>query len=377
MNAQLLNIVTKKKSNPLVIASTDDFEFSEGNPVDAHALIQSPNVSLYCLDHPNQQAIFVETPHSVNLAQAPFYYQAQYENTTGLYGLAYDTLHQLANEIDIDSKRIIFIHSVGRSGSTLLSSVLNEVENIVGYSEPDVFTQLVQIRAWDGSNEAEVSELVKSCTKVFCKGTAQTPNPTTWVIKCRSFGIQNADFLYKHFPHSKNIFLYREAITWYASNMRAFIEGDQSPEVRAFWQMWFSPLVPSIAKYSVEKGEILSFPQMGMLMWLSILEAYSSLQQQGAPIIAARFQDLIAAPHQVITKILEFCEVRPSNLDEIFKVLEKDSQFGTIISRENVQQKEFTLTEAQKTEILQILQGHPVIQTPDFVVPATLFLDPS
>jgi len=50
----------------------------------------------------------------------------------------------------------------------------------------------------------------------------QTPHPRGWVIKFRSFTIELGDLLHKHFPNTRNIFLYRNAEPWLNSMLRAF-----------------------------------------------------------------------------------------------------------------------------------------------------------
>jgi len=62
MTARILNIESRRRKNYLGISSPTDFQFSEGDTIDAHVVIESPNISLYCLDHEYQRALFVETP---------------------------------------------------------------------------------------------------------------------------------------------------------------------------------------------------------------------------------------------------------------------------------------------------------------------------
>ena len=372
MNVHILKLEGRSREDPFEIVSPADFEFSEGNSIDAQAVIENPNISLYCLDHENRRAIFVETPGSVDLSQAPFYFQAQYENAIGLFGVPYEILYRLANDIHLDSKRLILIYSVGRCGSTLLSSVFNQVEDIVSMSEPDVFTQIVAIREWDGSNEAQVSALLQSCTKVLCKSPGRNRPALAWVIKFRSFGIEIADLLFKHFPETRTIFLYRDAETWWKSNYRAFVQDDvKASAYLAMAQAWLSSLVPLVAEYSSEKGALSSLVKVGTLMWLSVMERYLTLYEQGAPMLAVRFKDLITAPERVIREVFKYCGFTTSNLTEVFKVMGEDSQAGTLLSREKLRHIEVNLTDEHKAEMAQILQSRPIIQTPDYILPNT------
>jgi hypothetical protein len=372
MTARILNIESRRLKNPLGITSPTDFHFSEGDTIDAQVVIEDPNISLYCLDHEYQRALFVETPADVDLSQAPFYYQAQYEKTVGLFAVPYDELHRLANDIRLDSKCLLLIYSVGRSGSTLLSSSFNQLENIVSLSEPDIYTQLAAIREWDGSNDVEVSELLYSCTKVLCNSPRQNILTFTWAIKFRSFSIEIADLMFKHFPDAKTIFLYRDAETWLKSAVRAFVQDDvNSAEYLAAIQASLSPLVPLIDKHFPQKGVSLSIAKIGTLMWLSVMECYLKLHQQGVPMLAVRFKELISLPKQTIEEVFKYCDIPTTDLEVVFKILDRDSQAGTVLSRANIQKNPVELPDDFMAEVERILLEHPKIQTPHFVVPNT------
>jgi len=367
MAANLLTIKERKRPDPFAVADPSDFEFEVGEVIDAQTIVTNPRITLYCLDHTNHRALFVETAPGVDLSQAPFFYQAQYENTVNLYGVSYDTLHQLAEDISFDSQKLMLVYSTGRSGSTLIGFALNAVDGVVGISEPDVFTQLVTLREWDGSNEAEISALVKSCMKFLCKPTEQIPNPVAWSIKFRSFSIELGDLLYKHFPDAKVVFLYRQLESWAVSTMRAFIEND-TIELRTWFQGWLTTLVPSIAKHARENGSVLSLFTMGALMWTSILERCVELQENGVPMLVIRFEDIKSAPQDAARKIIEYCGFSNVDMKSVFDVLEKDSQAGSGVSQEMTAQNDFQLTDVHRADFAKVLQAHPVIQSGDFVI---------
>ena len=370
MTANVLTIRERKRQDPFSVADPSDFEFEVGETINPQIVVADPRITLYCLDHANQRALFVETSPGVDLSQAPFFYQAQYENTVNLYGVSYDTLHQLADDISLDGQQLMLVYSTGRSGSTLIGFALNAVEGVVGISEPDVFTQLVSLREWDGSNEAEISALVKSCMNFLCKPTEQIPDPMAWSIKFRSWSIELGDLLYKHFPDAKNIFLYRNLESWVVSTMRAFIEND-TIELRTWFQMWLATLVPSIAKHARENGPILSLFTMGAMMWTSILERYMELLENGVPMLAVRFEDIKSAPRDATRKIIDYCGFSNVDMKSVYEVLEKDSQADSAVSQEMVGHRDFKLTDAHRADFAQVLQAHPVIHSGEYVVPAT------
>jgi hypothetical protein len=371
MQAHVLQITARKRQDPIAFAEPADFEFSQGAAIDPQIIITNPLISLYCLDHANRRALFVETSPGVDLTQAPFYYQAQYENAIRLIGIPYETLHQLANQIPVDHACLIFIHSVGRSGSTLLSAALNAIPGTIDYSEPDVFTQLVLFRQLQGVDEAEISELVRSCTRMFCKSTEQTPHPVRWGIKFRSFVIELGDLLYAHFPQAKTIFLYRHAEGFMASSMRAFGAAMDTPEIRTTVQGWLSPLVPPVAKHVREGGSLLSYASLSAWLWIRTIERYMELKQLGMSGMAVRFEDLKSTPNETIRSIIEYCGLSTKNIEAVYQVFEKDSQAGSTLSQEKLRQSPFELTQTHRLDLAQALQAHPFIKSADFRIPAS------
>ena len=79
MNANALDITARKRQNPIGIADPTDFEFNEGPAIDPQVVMTNPLISLYCLDHANRRALFVETKPGLDLSQAPF---MNYHNIT-------------------------------------------------------------------------------------------------------------------------------------------------------------------------------------------------------------------------------------------------------------------------------------------------------
>jgi len=107
------------------------------------------------------------------------------------------------------------------------------------------------------------------------------------------------------------------------------------------------------------------------MLWLNVLERYSTLQNSGMPGLAIRYEDMKTAPHETLQKIFEYCGLPTSNMEAVYQVLEKDSQAGSGVSQETLSHKKSGLTESQRTDLFRELQAHPTIQSPDFVIPGT------
>lgn len=369
MSARILSIIGKQRPHPLGLASLDDFYYHEGDAIDPRVVLTRPTLSLYCLDPPNHRAIFVETAPEVDLSAAAFYYQAQYDAAQRLVSVPYETLHALARAVPLDPRRLILIYSVGRCGSTLVSRVLNQAEGVVSVSEPDVYTQLLTLRAADGSQDPEVSALVRSCTQILCASSARGRGASASALKFRSFVIGLADLLSHHFPEAKVVFLYRQAVSWARSMVRAFRLFD--PEVEALLpplQPLVSPFMPVVAAQEVAPPSPLAWLSY---LWVSVMERCLDLQRQGVPMFVARYEDLQAAPLEVLEALLAYCGVRARDAGAIDRVLVEDSQAGTSLSRDHAQASTRAFGVEHVAELHRLIHTYSPLLTPDFVMPQT------
>jgi hypothetical protein len=78
-----------------------------------------------------------------------------------------------------------------------------------------------------------------------------------------------------------------------------------------------------------------------------------------------------AAPQETIRKIFEYFELSTMSMEAVNRVLEKDSQAGSAVSRQALNHKQARLTDTQRADLFRELQAHPTVRTPDVVVPGT------
>lgn len=377
MKAQVFGVTSRKKSNPFGIAAVEDFELSEKGFVDAQTILDNPHVSLYCLEPQNQQAVFVETPAVADVLAAPFYYVSQYEHATQVLKISYETLERLADRVTLDDQRVILIYSMGRCGTTLASSAFSQAEDVVSLSEPDVFTQLVQMRGFSSTNDVGVSALVRVCLLLTCKDWVDGQQPV-WVLKFRSFVIEIADMIYAHFPQAKSLFLYRHVNPWGQSMARAFGGNEPPTQERliGFW-MWTKMVVKKLAHYNLVSLEEISAGLLVGLLWLNYMERCLERLDAGQPMLPVRYEELKADPELVIGRIFDYCGVHAADINNLRDVLNKDSQSETLISRDQLKQIDWEIDPGDIAIVQQIIAEHPIINTPDYRLPGTLELPSS
>jgi len=368
-NCYELTIHAKVKSNPFDIVSADDFQVQSGRAIDPRVVLEQPTVSLYCLDHANQRALFVDTAPEVDLLQAPFYFIAQYEAAQRLIAVPYATLHTLAGEVELDPQRIILFYSTGRCGSTLFSHVLNQTPTVVSFAEPDVFTQLVMLRTAGQSNDAEVTALLYDSLMIMC-ANARQHGFQYWAFKFRSYVLSVSDLLYQAVPAAKLLFLYRNALTWARSFSRAFGATDAALEDRVE-KYGYRYVIPSIDAHLRTHTHAMSWLEYLAHMWVSTMQDSRSLQQRGAPLACARFEDLQVAPQAIIQVLLAHCGLPMPDPARLARVLSEDSQSGTA----GAQDREVPvrrLSEADLAELDRIIRQYDPKLAPETTLPQTV-----
>jgi len=376
MSVRYLNIEAKHRQMTGYLASVKDFSVSPGDETDADTILANPNISLYCLDDVNQAAIFVELPDDIDLAVAPFVYQTQYEQALRLLTVPYETFRQIGYALPA-VQNLIMIYMSGRSGSTLVNAILNRLDGVVSLSEPDVATQFVHLRDANGQRDPELRELLDCTMRILAKPTP-FKTPTHFAVKVRNEGVQVMDLYQTTFPQAKNLYLYRDALGFITSFYRIFKRAgfpEMSP-LEEYFQMaqkLFRLDAQRMIPLLDTNVQQISIPEQLTLWWLLSLEEYLAQYNRSIPVLAVLYSDLISTREQVVSAIFEFCGLPMSQLAAALTAFEQDSQAGTDLARENpAEGNSQRLTDDQLEDIVRILQRHPFINDPDYVVPGTL-----
>lgn len=379
MTAQYLTIKRKHRQFAAVLASLADFSCAPSDVVSPDIVPVSPTLSLYCLDDAERCAIFVELPVGVDLTRVPFVYQMQYDQAQRLLAVPYDTFRRLAHTLPA-VERLIVIYSMGRSGSTLLSHLLNAVPSVVSLSEPDVATQFVHLRRTRGVGEAgetALRELLDCTVRCLFNPSAVGPK-AAYALKLRAHGLRAMDLFQATFPRATHLFLYRDALGFVASFtriLRRFGAPENAPvgEALAQFGQYFDQDMAPLQAYLEEGTTALSLPQQFTLMWLAGMEWYLAQYAKGIPVLAVRYDDLAVQRERVLNAILAYCGLPPTQAPNILDVFAQDAQADTALARDNPEQgNQLRLSDEEQEAIARILRQHPVVTAPDFVAPGTL-----
>lgn len=371
MNATSFEIIQKRRPNPVGLVDIQDYELQESGQIDAPEILANDNITLYALDLEKGQAVFVDSASPTELSQAPFYYQAQYERAVRVITLPFETMIELAQSVALDDRKLIFIESMGRCGSTLASKLFAQLPGVINMSEPDTLTQLVVARFMQPDQQGTLKMLLDACMHLLCK----TPVQTAWVIKGRSWVIELGDWLFELYPRAKSLYLYREAESWINSNLMAFVDvaGKTPEEMRQMEiesRSWMKLLVPSIARH--EPDQHLTATGLTTMMWLDNMERYMDWHKLGIKMLAIPYSNWKLNARRTALSMLDYCGHCPDDLTSIEETLMKDSQAGSVVAQDALKRKSAPSGLLDPVEMHHHLQNHAYLKTPDFEVANTL-----
>jgi len=366
--------LTIKKCNrvhPIRVVGPTDFTTEAAGEIKPEEVLRDPKFSLYCFDPENASAIFVEASDPSAVDRAPFYYQAQVQYAVGLVSMPFDAFHKVTAAIPEPPKGLIFIHSVGRCGSTLISKVLEGIPAIHSLSEPDDLTQMVGLRA-EGFPDEALRRLLESSVRWRCKPRLGSAVGHV-AIKSRSEVMVLADLLGPAFPHSKHFFLYRDGVSWMRSVFRGWsperdvYDEDLNRKMETSWSNTI-PLVRELSRNEAPMNAI----QIRVLAWITCMEGYLRLKATDIPLSCARYEDLTANPIPILEQFFAFCGIDDVNWTVIHEVLGRDSQAGTIYDREERRKQGRELTPELEQDVRGMIALRPLLSTSDVVLPGTL-----
>ncbi|MBP0019831.1 MAG: sulfotransferase [Cyanobacteria bacterium SBLK] len=372
MDARQLTIESKHRQYHRFLASLKDFSYREDGEVNPRKLLDNPQMSLYCLDESNRQAVFVEISVGIDLAKVPFVCRTQYEQARRLMTVPYVTFNQLADRLP-PVEQPIFIYTTGRSGSTLLHHVLNESGVAVSLSEPDTPTQFANLRhGRDDDRDGELSNLARSSLRFLFKNYRDR-DIRAHALKFRSHGTQVMDLFQAVFPHAKNIFLYRQVLDFLTSNLRIY-QNREYPVYSSFqaWRNQFEHFwgadLSQIEAYEEEIGETMTILKEATLEWILTMEWYRAQCDRGIPALTLRYTDLIHSKEETANNIFKYCNLPLDTVRQALQAYSRDSQSGTPLGRKNTGLGDrYRLNETQREWVAKILMRHPFLELGDRV----------
>lgn len=356
-------------------ANIKDFTLREDGTDDTAHLLSRPDLSLYCLNLEHKEAVFVSTPPEVDLEEAPFYYEAQFEHAHAVFTVSFDTFLNLAAQIT-PADTLVLIHNIGRCGSTLLSKAFSQLESCTSYSEPDYFTQIAFWRTLNDSRDQLWKSLLPACMN-FTFRDAGSHRPSRAIIKFRSGCLNLLDLFLDVFPDAKHLFLYRDCSSWVASLLSLISRHRPIPDVsleESFksWRYHNGRCVDQSDFPFKQLGENLSGVERFTVSWLVYLELVTKIYQSyPSRLLPVTYGALSDNSEGCLRKVFTYCDLPQDNLSDTLAAFDRDSQAGTSFARVDANAgPKRQLPESGRAQMQSILALHPFIHDSKYTIGA-------
>jgi hypothetical protein len=231
------------------------------------------------------------------------------------------------------------------------------------------------MRGYWGANNlggTEKAELLKSCTLIQC-APGRCQGATVWALKFRSMVMEMGDLFYSVFPEAKLLFLYRNAVPWARSFLRIMgISDPAAPVPLARVRALVGGVNPHL-----ERRETASGLELLASIWVSITEKCLEMRRRGIPIFIARYEELNAAPREVLAAMFDHCALSANAVGNLDAVLGADSQEGTPLSRASVGEAPVPVSREHLDELCRLIAEFSPELTADTILPGTYFPRPA
>ena len=332
-------IKTRNREFEAAPASMGQFELAEGTPISLGELASNPAWTLYTVDVPGNQALFLRIPDGTDLAASGFSYPTQFTEAIEAALVPFHEMKAIADGVP-QPRRLVHLFSTGRCGSTLASRIFGQLDNVWSLSEPDTFTILANIPHLRGTRE--LRDLLNACLKITYKPVTENPE-NSCVLKYRSEATYFAEDMVAATPDSASIYLYREPLGFTKSIYRfAARQGvDLSPGPKEKFAFFWDFLGGGtdwndIADFVDPESDQIGFADFQSVLWCHRIENYLSARAHGNEFAELSYDQLNRDRENSVRKLLETIgAATPTNITRAMEAYKKDAQAGTAGANSN------------------------------------------
>ena len=366
-SAKLGKIIWRQKFYNIRLVSQYDFICLFRTHVRPEYVLQ-PNVSLYAIT--NKEAIFVETPVSVNIYSSdvyPFFFVAQFLNATKVIKMSIKDFVSLADKIGdpTASNSVIWLSNTGRCGGTMLCQVIETVPEALVISEPDSPSNVFHLHEYNRFNVSEYEAVLKSMIRIMCR---PHPGKTRFFIKPRSLCTLMMTDICKVCPDVRHIFIYRNSLDTIRSWLAVMAFEPYLVVIRACIDaVWFSNIFPFYRNvlrlhFTSKRKDGLDMPLeltticMIATFWANQMLFARKMLALDQINVSLKYEHILSRPKESITQIFERLGIDTIHTHCAVASLSRDSQRGSPLSRDKIGGSSFRfMSETDKTDCDVIL----------------------
>lgn len=304
-----------------------DFDLGPPEPVDP-ALLARRDLVPWGLDLASGSVILLDYIDVAALRIATFVYQEQAAQATSVvlapyaaFVDAWDGRGPPGGGGAVASRdarrRPVFLHSVGRCGSTLLAQALTALRGVCPLSEPGVYSAIQSGVETGALDDAQAVALLRAATAALATNVA---GADTLLVKTRSEDARVWPLFDAAHPDARAVFLYRDAVPVVQSFDRilGYPHGRTQgiPDREALFARQLPAYEAALrtrffarASAHVTTAQRACGPWAGLLLaeWIDKARAYLDARERAPErVFALRYEDLVAHPAALLADLAAF-----------------------------------------------------------------------
>ena len=348
------HVTGRKEYDFTQMSAEQGLETSAAKSADPEVLLNESGWTLYELDYLTKRAVFIDVGPNGNVIDVPFAYNAQMRLARRIGSVSFNQFLRLADIIK-PMHRLIQFYNIGHCGSTLLHNVLNAGGQAWSISEPKFVRDIAMNRR---SLPLEKQVDLAKAGMAFLSLYPKAVHRPALAVKHFSQATKIYNILHAACPTAKNIYMYRDAISWCNSDY-------------GFWQRWGMPApmpfdwrhIVWIAKSGNEDEEFLkdlinfdregvTFAELAACGWGLHAREYLAARAAGMAFFALRYNELLADREAILKKLFAHCDLNPASVKESLAAFDHDAHAGEKTSHEKPVQ---ALSQADNARIAELL----------------------
>lgn len=334
--AQVLNIRLYFAFDPMGTTSRRHFICSHNRFENPRYIFENEHVTLMSIDE--EYAMFAEASskdmHLWKMEYSGFMKLAQVKYCNKLILIPRNQFHRMADELGDPKVPIIFLFSVGRCGSTLMTQIMESTNHCVSISEPGPLGYILEKLVFQEEPRENLTVVCRDIVRWICR-PCPSCNPLVYFVKVNPL-CQSLPVVYDAFPSSKYLFMYRNV----TDVLRSF-----DKVAKEFPSLIVASVISRHSSYL--RGKFITKFDMqkclksdglwndrigGAVLYVANCRIYLENGYNVLPISAIRYEDIMSDAAHAIRKIFDYCQLPASLIDAALDGLRTDAQRNTPVS---------------------------------------------
>lgn len=252
--------------------------------------------------------------------------------------------------------KVIFFTNCPRSGSTLITQMVQVGQQVVTVAEPLAFTNLVMMYDENILSPGLFNAILRSLFYTYCKNMTEDQ---IYILKMPSDGAALVGHIHKLLPEIPHIFQFRENVEKALISSYKMVQ--EHWEATVYLQRNFPKLRKWLFGYEHEKSTSDKVkPQSLLESTMVIFGAPYSFFLKNRHCYAlpeVTYENLVSKPEDTLSAVFDVCSISKLLIPEAVTALNRDSQAGTTLSRDKMAKvKSLELTALDRKNLNELVK---------------------